>query len=246
MTTLLSLPWMLWAAVTPALLLFAYIWWRDPKKEPLSELLKALALGVSICIPVALIEYGIKTLLFGPNGEPVTLFGTTMEAFFVAALPEEGAKLLVLWLLLRKNKYFDEHIDGIVYAVCVGLGFALIENIMYVVTSDNWAMVALMRSLLSVPGHYAFAIMMGYYFSLYHFVDHTPKNAFLMIFAPFMAHGIYDSLAMSGSVNPVVGGLAFVGLIIFCIWMQRHAQRRIADMANRDNQISLFNQDNLE
>jgi len=234
---------MLWAAIAPALLLFAYIWWRDPKKEPFNELFKALALGISICIPVAVLEYGIKALLFGANGEPATLFGTTMEAFFVAALPEEGAKLLVLWLLLRKNKYFDEHIDGIVYAVCVGLGFAVIENIMYVITSDNWVLVALMRSLLAVPGHYAFAILMGYYFALYYFVDRSQKNAFMMFFMPFMAHGIYDSLAMSGAANPIVGGIAFVVLIIFCIIMQRHAQRRITEMANRDKQENLYIQE---
>ena len=237
---------MLSAAVLPALLLFLYIWRRDPQKEPIQELLKALALGISICLPVALIEYGIKALIFGLHGEPATLIGTTAQAFFVAALPEEGAKLLVLWLLLRKNKYFDEHIDGIVYAVCVGLGFAVIENIMYVVSSDNWAWVALMRALLSVPGHYAFAIMMGYYFALYYFVDHSRKNAFLMFFVPFMAHGIYDSLAMSGAANPIVGGIAFIVLIVFCIKMQRQVQRRIGEMIHRDNQYNQYNQNNQD
>ena len=233
--SMLFLPIQLSAAILPALLLFLYIWWRDPQKEPLKELFKALALGVAICMPVAFLEYGIKALLFGANGEPTTLFGTTAEAFFVAALPEEGAKLLALWLIVRKNKHFDEHIDGIVYAVCVGLGFAVIENIMYVATSENWASVAIMRALLSVPGHYAFAIMMGYYFAIYYFVEHTRKNAFLMLFVPFIAHGIFDSLAMSGAVNPVVGGIAFTVLIIFCIKMQRQAQTRITEMINRDN-----------
>ena len=45
------------------------------------------------------------------------------DAFLLAAIPEEVAKLFMLWLLLRKNPFFDEHFDGIVYAVCVGLGF---------------------------------------------------------------------------------------------------------------------------
>ena len=56
-------------------------------------------------------------------------------AFFVAAAPEEGAKLLALWLLLRKNPHFDEDFDCIVYSVFVSLGFATLENIGYVLMS---------------------------------------------------------------------------------------------------------------
>ena len=59
-------------------------------------------------------ESAISTSLFGADTEPTTLLGTTIDAFLVAALPEEGFKLLALWLILRKNPYFDEHFDGIV------------------------------------------------------------------------------------------------------------------------------------
>lgn len=50
------------------------------------------------------------------------------DSLLFAAIPEELAKLFMLWLLLRKNPFFDEHFDGIVYAVCIGLGFAALEN----------------------------------------------------------------------------------------------------------------------
>lgn len=98
-----------------------------------------------------------------------------MQAFGVAALLEEAFKLLTLWVVLRKNPYFDEHFDSIVYAVCVGLGFAAVENIFYVFSEEERVTVAVSRALLAVPGHYAFAILMGYYYSIYHFVDHPPK-----------------------------------------------------------------------
>ena len=154
------------AAILPAFLLFLYIWKKDPQKEPTSRLVKAVLWGALICIPVAFLESVIHTVIFGEGG-PSTLFGITVQAFFVAAVPEETLKLLVLWLVLRKNPYFDEHFDGIVYAVCVGLGFATIENVAYVLGSEEWLTVAISRSLLAVPGHYAFAVVMGYYYSLY-------------------------------------------------------------------------------
>jgi RsiW-degrading membrane proteinase PrsW (M82 family) len=77
-------------------------------------LIKAVTWGIGIIIPVIMVESGIKMLLFGAGGAPTTLIGTTAEAFFVAAIPEEFFKLLALWIVLRKNPYFDEHFDGIV------------------------------------------------------------------------------------------------------------------------------------
>ena len=142
---------MLIAALLPALLLFLYIWKKDAQPEPFKWLFRALIAGVIICIPVACVENVILHWLF-VGGEPTTLFGTTIEAFCVAAIPEETAKLIALWLVLRKNPYFDEHFDAIVYAVCVGLGFAAIENVAYVISSgEGWATVAIMRALLAVP-----------------------------------------------------------------------------------------------
>ena len=173
------------AALLPAIVLLFYIWKKDKQKEPTSWLVKAVLWGAAICIPVAVVEMGISTALFGAGGKPTGFLGTTAMAFFVAALPEETFKLLVLWMVLRKNPYFDEHFDGIVYAVCVGLGFAAFENIGYVLgEEENWAAVAIARSLLAVPGHYAFAILMGYYYSVYHFIDHSSKVAVCVLLVP--------------------------------------------------------------
>lgn len=224
---------MLAAALLPALLLFLYIWRKDAQPEPFQWLFRALLAGVIICIPVAYVESSVMHWLFAGGG-PTTLFGTTVEAFLVAAVPEEAAKLLALWLILRKNPYFDEHFDGIVYAVCVGLGFAAIENVGYVLASgEGWATVAVMRALLAVPGHYAFAIIMGYYYAIYHFVDHSPKTAAKIFLMPVLAHGVYDSLAMSGSVDPVAGGICFFALIYFCIKLQKAAQKKVNELVAR-------------
>lgn len=218
---------MLAAALLPAFILGIYIWRKDPQPEPAKWVIRAVLAGVAICVPVAFVEQQIMHTLF-PDGGPTTLFGTTLEAFLVAALPEETAKLLALWLVLRKNPCFDERFDGIVYAVCVGLGFAAIENVFYVLQSgEGWLTVAAMRALLAVPGHYAFAIMMGYYFSVFCFIKHTPGYAVKTLLVPVLAHGVYDSIAMSGSVDPVAAGLSTLVLFYFCYKLQKAAQQKV-------------------
>lgn len=227
------------AALLPVIALLYYIWKKDTQKEPTSWLVKAVLWGVGICFPVAILEMTIKSILFGTGGTPTSLTGTTAMAFLVAALPEESFKLLALWQVLRKNPYFDEHFDGIVYAVCVGLGFAGIENVLYVFSQENWVSTAIVRSLLAVPGHYAFAILMGYYYSIYHFVDHSPKIAACVLLVPVFGHGVYDALAMSGLANPVIGGISFLVLIYFCVKMHKVAKTKVLALIDKDKNMTM-------
>lgn len=226
---------MILAALLPALLLFVYIWKKDTQKEPTSWLVKAVLWGVAICLPVAIVEMGIEAMLFGAGGKPTDLLGTTTMAFLVAALPEETFKLFALWMVLRKNPYFDEHFDGIVYAVCVGLGFAAVENIMYIFSEEDWFATAIARALLAVPGHYAFAILMGYYYSVYHFVDHSPKIAACILLVPMLAHGAYDAIAMSGMVHPYIEGVSFFVLVYFCMKMHKVAKKKVLALVGMDD-----------
>ncbi|MBQ5511479.1 MAG: PrsW family intramembrane metalloprotease, partial [Prevotella sp.] len=149
----------------------------------------------------------------------------------------ESFKLLALWLILRKNPFYDEHFDGIVYAVSIGLGFAAIENVLYLFDNvENWRSVAISRAFLAVPGHYAFAVLMGYYYSLHHFVDHSQRAAILILFMPVLAHGIYDALALSGMVNLYVGSVCFIVLIYFCVKMHKFAQKKVVAHIQRDKE----------
>ena len=225
-------------ALLPAALLWWYIWKKDQKKEPTKWLAKATCYGVLICFPVALVEMVIGLILFGSNGNPTTLLGTTARAFFEAAIPEESFKLLALWLVLRKNPFFDEHFDGIVYAVCIGLGFATIENIGYLFDNiEDWMSVAFLRSLMAVPGHYAFAILMGYYYSKYHFVDHSTKTAVLIIAAPVLAHGIYDALIFTSQIDLTIGAVSFFVVIFLLIKLHKYAQKRVVEQIEKDKTI---------
>ena len=223
------------AAILPAILLWLYTCRKDAQPEPMSQMLKAFLYGALICIPVSFVENYISGMLFTPEGSPSNLIGSTLEAFIVAAVPEEGFKLLALWLILRHNPFFDEHYDGIVYAVCVGLGFAAVENVGYVLMhADAWLSVAVTRALLAVPGHYAFAVFMGYYYSLYHFGQKSAKNLLSIFFIPVLAHGCYDAFALTGTVEPVLGGISFILLIYFCIKMHKNARQKITVQVERD------------
>lgn len=115
-------------AILPVFLLWIYIWRRDARPEPLGQLLKATWWGVLIAIPAVLVETVIEIILFGNGGEGSGWMDNVVSAFCVAAIPEETLKLTALWLVVRKNPYFDEHFDGIVYAVCVALALPALRT----------------------------------------------------------------------------------------------------------------------
>ena len=223
------------AALLPAVLLGIYIWKQDSQKEPASWLRKAILYGVIICVPAVVIEMGMMSLLFESEAGPQSIIGTTAEAFFCAAIPEECLKLWALRRILRRNPYFDEHFDGIVYAVCIGLGFAGVENLGYLIdNSEEWFSVALARSLMAVPAHYGFAVIMGYYYSKYHFVDRSLKTKLNIIAIPVLLHGLYDSLLMTSEIDLTIGGICSIVAIYLVIRIQISARKKIVEQIERD------------
>ena len=154
------------SALIPAIVLLGYIYWRDRKSpEPISQLIKATALGiasigVSLCISRPLQAIGLIPEDIYSIGDAINV------AFLGAAIPEELAKFVLLWLFLRNNRHFDERMDGIVYAVCISLGFAGLENMLYVIGDEDWMSVALSRAVFSVPGHFCFGVIMGVFLFL--------------------------------------------------------------------------------
>lgn len=223
-------------ALLPVGLLLAYIYKSDPIPEPGKMLFKAFIYGILIIIPAVLIEGVISCILL--NSQSPSIFTSIEKAFLVAALPEEALKLWALWLLLRKNPYFDEHIDGIVYAVYVSLGFAAVENIFYLIENqDSWLSVGIGRALLAVPGHYAFGVLMGFFYSLYYFVHRSRRNKILIFVAPFLAHGIYDSFAFMGEISPIYGVIGFICIVIFCIRLHKFCKNRIGSHRHRDEKF---------
>ena len=222
------------AALAPVAVLLWQILRRDAANpEPPRMLAKAFLYGmISTAVTFVLLPF-TEAL-----GDLIVLNDTALsvafkQAFFSAALPEEGAKLLMLWLLLRNNPYFDERFDGIVYAVCVGMGFAAVENVLYLFNNyDSWLSVGIVRALFAVPGHFFDAVIIGYYYSHYHFgTRRNPATKALILAAPVVAHGIYDGILFSYDIDD---GVAVVALILFLIFFNRLKKtgRRLIDELN--------------
>ncbi|MBR5664024.1 MAG: PrsW family intramembrane metalloprotease, partial [Bacteroidales bacterium] len=146
-------------AILPVIVLSVYIYFKDKyEKEPFSMLMLAFFLGI-LAIPMDLLVVGIINAVW----EGSTVF---YSAFLEAGIPEEFCKWALFMLVIWRNKNFNEFFDGIVYATFISLGFACIENIMYVFGAESFgeAMhIGVLRALLSVPGHFLFAVIMGYF-----------------------------------------------------------------------------------
>ncbi len=201
-------------AIAPVVIILFYIYFRDKyEKEPLGLLLKALTLGGLIVIPVIYLEDFLLgfTSLFESSNRVLSFY----KAFVVAGFSEELFKFLAFYGLIWKAKDYNERIDGIVYAVFVSLGFAMIENIKYVYSYGE--SVALTRAFLAVPAHAFFGVTMGYYFSLSKFsLNKFTKQTYFyyaLIF-PIILHGSYDFILMA---NEPLGMLVFIPFI-FYLW----------------------------
>ena len=224
-------------ALLPIAILAFYIYRKDSKSpEPAGQLLKAFFLGVlslplSLCISTPLEVLGLYSM------EPSTVAGAISTSFWGAAIPEEIAKFIMLWLVLRKNRCFDEKMDGIVYAVCVSLGFAALENIMYLFSNEEtYLSVGIARAIFAIPGHFCFGILMGYYYSLARFYPKAPKkNKALILVAPITVHGLYDSILFVINVTPAISGILLIVFLVFCFKVWKHGSRSIEEHLFRDS-----------
>lgn len=225
------------AAIAPVVVLLFYIYKKDSMQpEPPKWLWKGFYYGVgsiflSYCFSSPL------SYVLGLGEYATDVVDAAMISFFAAAIPEELAKLIMLWLLLRKNPFFDERLDGVVYAVCVGMGFACFENIVYVF--DNGMINAIARAFTAVPGHFLDAVIMGYFYSLFYFTGcKNKKTMILVLAAPVMVHGIYDTICFSAEAltesYPIVSSIVSLSLYVFIYKLGKYGNKRIAELQKID------------
>ena len=177
----------------PVLLILLYVYYRDKyEKEPLKVLFKALAAGAIIVIPVMFIEVGLDKIVHIED----KIANAFYQGFAVAGFTEELFKFLAFYLIIWKNKNFNEPFDGIIYAVFISLGFAAVENLFYVIEGGGG--VAALRAFTAVPAHTFFGITMGYYFGFGRFKEElSSKFLWLALIVPMILHGFYDFFLMS-------------------------------------------------
>jgi protease PrsW len=176
------------SAVVPSLLLVFYFVRRDLFPEPARVIWGTFGLGIATIPGVLLVAVPIGALL---EGIPDPLVAGLLAAFLTAAVPEELFKFIVVRGFAARHAAFDEPMDGVVYGAVASLGFATLENILYVASGGFG--VAALRAFTAVPAHAFMGAIMGYYVGRAKFhPDEKVRATVLAYFVPMVLHGLYD------------------------------------------------------
>ena len=208
---------LLFLALIPGIVIIIFIFRKDKvEHEPWSLIFKLLVLGAFSCVPAMFMEMFMGN--FMPAGAvPGTVSYAVFNAFAVAALCEELCKFILLRIGSWRNPNYNYRFDGIVYGVAVAVGFALLENVLYVMEGGLY--VALMRGVMAVPLHAFCGVFMGVHYgaakrySVEGNQSQTTLHTILALISPMLIHGIYDSLAFMGEYGTTFILLAFVLLM---------------------------------
>lgn len=176
----------------PALLAMALVDAMDRKRpEPRRTLRRVALAGALSALPVILVGELLKLATPGP-GYAAALW----MSFMIAAIPEEAAKLASVYLMAWRRPEFDERMDGIVYGARAGLGFALVENVAYLLllpqSFGEYLQIFIGRAVLAVPGHAIWGGVAGYFAAQRRFDGRGPGWWGGFGLAVLM-HGVYDA-----------------------------------------------------
>ncbi len=233
-------------SIAPGLAISLYIFLKDQyNREPALQLLISFFLGCLSVIPAIIIQLFTTKPIEHMMGEGI-LF-TAVFAYLIVGMSEEWSKYLMLRLYAFPKKAFDEPFDGIVYSVMVGMGFATVENIGYVLQHGFGT--ALLRMFLSVPAHGTFAVLMGYFAGKAKF--NPERKTFLLMSGIFWAvffHGTFDFLLFlqgNQTVTKITGeGLLFLGAVASFLVALALSRKAIA--AHTSISKNLFDRDRTE
>ena len=224
-------------SLLPGLIIVIFIFFSDKhEKEPIGLLIVSFIFGlITFILAYFLSDFLYHYYPFDKN----SLVGELVNAFIIVAFVEEFFKFFFVRFILYNNKNFNEPFDGIVYTVMVAMGFATIENIIFVM--NGYVTVGIVRMFSAVPAHATFAIIMGYYLGKAKFnekkvavdidgdgisdINLNPKvmstlyslGGFLLA---IIIHGFYDYFLFT-SFMPGIWIMAFVSLTIAILFAQK-------------------------
>lgn len=219
-------------ALLPILILGYYTYSMDKEKEPKKVLIKLFVGGIGAVIITIILSLLLQKLFpyFASDINGYSPFKLLLYTFIMVSFVEELSKFIVTYKLSYYNKEYDELYDMIVYSVFVALGFAWIENLLYVF--NGGVTIAISRLLFAVPTHASVAVFMGYYLSMAKLSDVNKNNKlkhkyiFLSLLIPIVFHGIYDYLVYSSNY------ILFIVFFIFTGFMFIMAHKKLKQMAS--------------
>ncbi len=226
-------------SIAPGIAISLFIFLKDRfNREPGLNLIVCFLLGCLSIIPAIIIQLLTTKPMEQFMGSGIAY--TAVFAYLIVGTSEEWSKYIMLRFYAFPKKSFDEPYDGIVYSVMVGMGFATVENIGYVM--QHGMTTAFLRMFLSVPAHATFAIIMGYFVGKAKFVP--AKRSFYTLTGLFWAvffHGTYDFfLFLQGNnvVNQYLSdGLLFLGAVVSFIVAIRYSRKAIKEHVNTSKKM---------
>lgn len=235
-------PLLIILAILPGFLICFYIFKMDKyEKEPRLHLVLCFILGMLSTAPAIYLEKWGQS--FGWD-DPSHLGLTFLFSFIGIALVEELVKFVSVMIYPFHRPFFNEPMDGIVYAVMIGMGFATLENVYYAYSFG--LQTTLVRAFTAVPAHATFAIIMGYYigqskFNLTKRIQFLATGFFLAVFF----HGAYDFFL----IQELYEGLSILAIVTLFLSIryskklirlhQENSPFKEEPMALDENEISL-------
>jgi RsiW-degrading membrane proteinase PrsW (M82 family)/ribosomal protein S18 acetylase RimI-like enzyme len=213
-------------AIAPGLAVVIFIFLQVRRREPVANMLMAVAGGMACTFAASFIEHRIDPHIGSNVG------GIILSSFVGIALVEELCKFCILLFLCYPRKSFDEPLDGIIYAVLVGMGFATLENIYYV--RMHGVEVAFLRMFTSFPGHATFGVIMGYHIGKAKFNEARRTRLMITgIAAATLAHGVYDSFLLLSEnhwLKRYVSDLLLLSGALFSLFICISLSRRLIQL----------------
>lgn len=174
-------------AIAPGLALFSYFYLRKQiAKEPSRTLFHTFIYGAMMTFPILFIQHVFEE-------EEIFSHVFFRDVMFTSGL-EEFFKWLILLIAIYRHVEFQDAYDGILYGASISLGFATVENVLYLLTYGTD--IAFVRALLPVSSHALFGVVMGYYVGKAKFVPAQNKKIllFMAFIAPYSLHFIYNGI----------------------------------------------------
>ncbi|RMG67458.1 MAG: protease PrsW [Bacteroidetes bacterium] len=216
-------------ALAPIAFIFTYVYLKDRyEREPLKYLLITFVFGGLTAVPVIMVGQWLQEVTgTSATSSPADLL---IYSFIVVAMTEEGMKYLVLRWYNYPHREFDEPYDGIMYGVAVSLGFAAIENILYVLNGGMGT--GLIRMFTAVPAHASFGAMMGFFVGRAKFGSRRPMLDRLKgLLVAIIFHGLYDYFLFLGNTSLTV--ISFVALMVGVYLARRAMRLHVEDSPHR-------------
>lgn len=214
-------------ALVPSIIMFTWFRARDRHPEPGRLLARIFILGVLVAIPIVVVELLVQSRVDGIGDVYVR---SALTGFVVAGLIEEVFKFGVL-RHAEKQPAFDEPMDGIVYGAVASLGFATIENVLYV--ADGGLGAAIVRGLTAVPSHAADGAIMGYFVGRAHIATTGAWRLRLTgLLAAILLHGLYDTplfIAEADETKSAAVLIVLLVLVVQLVWSRRVVKRTRRD-----------------